>query len=80
VATPTPQETAPVPQEVIATTQETVAVPGEAIATTQETTTAPEVAHEETATVSEVQAEGATAPEHATPSSPTMEDANQPLN
>lgn len=80
VATPTPQETATAPQEAIATTQETVAAPEEVIATTQETVAAPEVAHEETATVSEVQAEGATAPEHATPSSPTMEDANQPLS
>lgn len=80
VATPTPQETATAPQEAIATTQETVAAPEEVIATTQETVAAPEVAHKETATVSEVQAEGATAPEHATPSSPTMEDANQPLS
>ena len=63
---PTPQETSTAPQEVIASTQETVA--------------APEVAHEEIATVSEAQAEEARAPENATPPSPTMEDANQPLS
>ena len=90
----TPQETTTAPQEAIATTQETVAVPEEATPTTQETVAAPqevtptpqeistasEVAHEETATTSEAQAEEATAPEHATPPSPTREYANQPLS
>ena len=79
-AIPTPQETVAAPQEATLAPQETAPAPQEVIATTQETATASEVAHEETATVSEVQAEGATAPEHATPSSPTMEDANQPLS
>ena len=76
----TPEETVAAPEEAIATTQETVAAPQEVIATTQETIPTPEVVHEETATVSEVQAEEARAPENATPPSPTMEDANQPLS
>ena len=76
----TSQETVAAPEVAIATTQETVAAPQEVIATTQETIPTPEVAHEETVTVSEVQAEESTAPENATPSSPTMEDANQPLS